>query len=398
MRIQAVCLLSLVVGLGGCSSADDSSISNGGSSGSGGASGASAGSSTQGGSGGFVNGGSGGTVNGGSGGVGAGGSGGASTGGAATGGASTGGAATGGASTGGAATGGASTGGAATGGASTGGAATGGASTGGAATGGTGGAGTGGAATGGTGGTGTGGTGGATQTCTPITVSALAPFGGNVLSGEVDPELGTSEPDYFQLEFYGATAGSRDLSVSPDDNYATCERCVRVFSDTTTTTQYYQMSGTMTLTSVDYYGSTGVIAGTTGSLSGVTLTEVTLDGNYNSTPVPGGKCLTVQSASWSYNCNDGGTSFGSPSAQACDDCQTAAFGGCCYRQANICSGSQDCLDLNTCYNACSTSSDPNCYDNCDTQYPNGVDDLAELIYCSFGDGSTFPGACGTACQ
>ncbi|MCA9632913.1 MAG: hypothetical protein KC766_34915 [Myxococcales bacterium] len=423
MRIQTVCLFGLMVGLGACGSDDTSS---GGTGGAGGSVGGNAGSS-QGGSGGIVNGGSGGIVNGGSGGTVNGGTGGTvnggtggTTGGSAgttggttaggtggttggttaggtggtTGGTTAGGASTGGASTGGAATGGASTGGAATGGASTGGASTGGAATGGASTGG---AATGGASTGGTSGAGTGGTGGASPTCTPITLSAISPISGGILSAEVSPELGTSDVDFVQIEVWDPTTGNFDLSTETD--YRTCDHCVLVVQDAAgTEVDYFQVSGQMKIDSSDVFGSTGIIAASTGSVSNLTLTEVTIASDGTSTPVSGGQCLTVASANWSYTCNDGGTAFGSPSQQACDDCQTAAFNGCVYLPGRRCANNPDCVALNDCRDACSTSSDPNCVSDCDAQYPQGVDDLYDVLYRTFGDGSTFPGACGTVCQ
>ncbi|MGE0328230.1 MAG: hypothetical protein AB7S68_38310, partial [Polyangiaceae bacterium] len=254
--------------------------------------------------------------------------------------------------------------------------------------------------TGGTGGTtgGTGGTGGMSPTCTPITLSNLTAYSGSLVAGDVDPELGTAETDFFRIEFYDPTAGTADLGAAPEDNYRTCERCVRVFEDTTNRIQYYQMSGSMNLTAVNYYGATGVVSGTTGSISNVTLTEVTLDGSYNSTPVPGGKCVTIQSANWAYDCNNGGSSFGSPSQTACDNCTTDAWNGCCISEYNDCASDQGCIDFEACYQNCT---DQSCVTACENANQTGSDLYYTLLICTIGgnDGATgFPGACGDVCQ
>lgn len=96
-------------------------------------------------------------------------------------------------------------------------------------------------------------------------------------------------------------------------------------------------------------------------------------------------------------CNDGGTNYSG--ADACDKCQTAEFGanGCCANEATACGNNADCVDLNACLGAC-TAGDQGCVDDCAAKYPNGIDDFNGIIACTFGDGATTPGACGTVCS
>src|SRR5690606_24126178 len=121
--------------------------------------------------------------------------------------------------------------------------------------------------------------------------------------------------------FYSASTGAIDLATVGD--YATCTHCVLGVQDVTqgaTPTYYFQVSGTMNMSSVSLF-SDGAMSGTAGNLSGVTLTEVTINpSTYVSTPVSGGRCLTLQSANWSYSCNDGGTEYGAAGTTTCDDC------------------------------------------------------------------------------
>ncbi|MCB9586970.1 MAG: hypothetical protein H6718_16345, partial [Polyangiaceae bacterium] len=250
---------------------------------------------------------------------------------------------------------------------------------------------TGGAATGGTGGTGgttggTGGTGGATPTCTPVTVTGFVQYAGNKAFATLQPNVAGADPDILSVEFYGASAGTTDLSVSPDDNFETCERCLRGTEDITQTTsgrEYFQSAGSMNLLSAD---------GSVGSFTNVTLVEVTIDPvTFRSTPVSGGQCLTIQQANWSWSCTDGGTEFSG--ANACGNCINNASVGCCSAESDACDANAECVALVSCVNGCS---DQTCTDNCGTAHPSGIPDYNPLVDCLFG--STDAGACGTACQ
>jgi len=145
-----------------------------------------------------------------------------------------------------------------------------------------------------------GGAGGASD-CTPVTL-------GEVLL--LDAEPGGSSVAYALLgldaavehalfvEFYDVagppTTGTFDLSLPPDDDYATCAHCLFAFEDVNgpTPTPYFQSGGNPVVTTADteFTGVSG------GNFDGVVLSEVTLTGT-TTTPVPGGKCLSL-SGSW----------------------------------------------------------------------------------------------------
>jgi hypothetical protein len=129
---------------------------------------------------------------------------------------------------------------------------------------------------------------------------------GAVIYAKIDPGVGGTDSDALYLELYemnGYTqaAGSFDLSQSPDDNYSTCNHCLRLGQDIVSGTAdkvFFQQSGTMVL-DVSSSPMTGFVKG---SLKNVTLVESTIDADtYVSTPVAGGLCYTIASASFDFS-------------------------------------------------------------------------------------------------
>ncbi len=131
-----------------------------------------------------------------------------------------------------------------------------------------------------------------------VTVNAVAGIG-SVVASELERGEGT---DLLMLEFYQFTgpqeAGDYDLAASPDSNYETCERCVRVLfgiEEQGPQTVFYQVEGTLSLEVPDAVGDSR----SKGSLEGLVLVEVTVDPySYRSTPVPAGACLEVAPFEW----------------------------------------------------------------------------------------------------
>lgn len=235
-----------------------------------------------------------------------------------------------------------------TGGGGTGGGGTGGGGTGG---GGTGGGGTGGGGTGGGGTAGVGGSGGSPN-CIPVEVTGFtAADNGNGLqfSGSITPLLSGDDADTFSVQFYGTNLGldplvpgTFDLTAAPDDNYATCAHCVLVYTQPTdanaTPKAFFQTAGTMDLTKI----SDPVTLDTAASLTGLVLSEVTIDQNtFESTPVSGGTCLSIASFSFDTSpvCGNG-TLEGS---EGCDDGNSANGDGC----SSTCTPEFDVLCANT---------------------------------------------------
>jgi hypothetical protein len=91
---------------------------------------------------------------------------------------------------------------------------------------------------------------------------------GAQLYAVVSPGIGGADPDGFYIEVYESggytqSPGTFDLSQSPDNNYATCDHCVRIAQDVVSgiaSKHFYQSAGKLTL---DVSGSpiTGFIRG-----------------------------------------------------------------------------------------------------------------------------------------
>lgn len=147
-----------------------------------------------------------------------------------------------------------------------------------------------------TGGGGTGG--GTTGDCLEVTTDDFAYLGQSMwgvpfyYGGDTTPPLGGDLTD--SLYFYAydpELTGTIDLGAGEEASFATCTACVLIVEDQPEEGDparlYFQQSGTVDLgTTTPYYLG--------GSLTDVTLVEVTIDGETGeSTPVPGGQCLHI---------------------------------------------------------------------------------------------------------
>ena len=102
------------------------------------------------------------------------------------------------------------------------------------------------------------------------------------------------QKDFMQLEFYVEGTGPFDLASAPNDNYATCERCVRVVVDGDR--DFFQTKGLMFVQSgSDPTGDPDQGGGALSVvLDGIELHEVTIDKNtFASTLVTGGACVVL---------------------------------------------------------------------------------------------------------
>ena len=115
------------------------------------------------------------------------------------------------------------------------------------------------------------------------------------------PPIGGPLGDTAAVQFYltnganGRAAGTFDLGAGADVNYKTCSRCVVVFQDDNGTDPvgalFFQASGTLTAADSGHaIGMPHVV------LTDVTLVEVIVDAQFVSTPVPGGRCLHLATA------------------------------------------------------------------------------------------------------
>jgi hypothetical protein len=121
-----------------------------------------------------------------------------------------------------------------------------------------------------------------------------------IYSAELTTALGGGVPDHLVFHFVNYNervgplgAGTFSLSEAPNDNRATCAECVSVFEDQLTESAvpaavFFQSAGSITL---DVNPRTQVLEGV---LENVVLVEVTIDGaTLESTPVEGGRCLSL---------------------------------------------------------------------------------------------------------
>lgn len=141
------------------------------------------------------------------------------------------------------------------------------------------------------------------DTCVTVQPGKLERDGSNFLFATYSPGTGALDADFLSIEFWewdeAQAPGTFDLGQGSDANYQTCHRCVSAYedasSDGSTGRVYFQQSGTMTLTTM----ASPPNPRSAGSLSKVKLVEVTIDPDtLESTPVQGGKCLWIESASW----------------------------------------------------------------------------------------------------
>ena len=107
------------------------------------------------------------------------------------------------------------------------------------------------------------------------------------------PALGTEAIDLLFLEFYSPATGTFDLASGHNTNYSTCQQCVLAFVDEGAGPLFFQQGGTL-----EVNGGQPMNSILDAELFDVTLVEVTIDfESFVSTPVPGGDCLHITSAS-----------------------------------------------------------------------------------------------------
>jgi len=144
-----------------------------------------------------------------------------------------------------------------------------------------------------------------TSECTGVSFGSLELDGAYI--GTINEKFGTSEDDdLITLEFYSETGeavqslstGKIDLGSEINSNYKTCTHCLRVVDveGQEIATTFFQESGELEITEVK--------EGTLESKGVVTakLVEVTVDQEYNSTPVEGGGCVEITAAAWDTIC------------------------------------------------------------------------------------------------
>lgn len=145
-----------------------------------------------------------------------------------------------------------------------------------------------------------------TSGCTELSPENFVRFNSGVGSYFfASPPVGGADPDSLNLEFYiydeGDPYPTGTIPLTGDDaNYGTCSTCVLflqdVAGDGSVVKYFFAQSGTMELGTTSYPFISG-------SITDVTLVEVTIAPapDFTTTPVPGGECLHVASATFDFS-------------------------------------------------------------------------------------------------
>jgi hypothetical protein len=125
----------------------------------------------------------------------------------------------------------------------------------------------------------------------PGTIDASSGADG-VYVGTYSPDTGNPGDDVLVFEFIGASTGTNVLGSGDNANYATCTACVGAFEGATSAERSYFADSGFLILDEDPLGGRLL-----GRLQNVRLVEVTIDeASFTSTPVPGGACLTIGTA------------------------------------------------------------------------------------------------------
>lgn len=113
--------------------------------------------------------------------------------------------------------------------------------------------------------------------------------------GKIDLGFGGPEPDEFQIEFYSDQIGTFALGTSPDNNFATCNRCVLLSEDLDGISgrkSYFPSEGVLSIGTPPGANELAI------SITGLRLIEVSINPATSvSTPVPDGGCVVQVSDS-----------------------------------------------------------------------------------------------------
>ncbi len=101
----------------------------------------------------------------------------------------------------------------------------------------------------------------------------------------------TTDDDLYLLETWTGESDTYDLSGT---NYKDCDLCFVIYEGEDT--RYFQQKGTVVFSTQESATGTNVTA----KVSGLRLEQVTIAGNYTSTPVPGGACYDVKDTTITY--------------------------------------------------------------------------------------------------
>ncbi|MDB4960694.1 MAG: uncharacterized protein JWP01_693 [Myxococcales bacterium] len=200
---------------------------------------------------------------------------------------------------------------------------------------------------------------GATQSIVDATEDAI------LWSSPVTGIAGAAGDTLLNFEFYNGIetlATTISLTAGNQADYATCAACIRLLelnaAGDDIAKQYFQSGGTITLTE-DPFTNQKMI----GTMTDVTVVEVTIDAEYHSTLVPGGACLSLGTITLNadavpteWTCDKAAYNDGTTCNCACGahdpdcDIMAAPVAGCTANQV--------CGDDDTCISTCNVLSSP----------------------------------------
>ena len=171
-------------------------------------------------------------------------------------------------------------------------------------------------------------------------VSGVYTLGGEIVLGFGSPDT----PDTVIFELFSDAAGTFTLGTGVNENYETCDQCIRIVEDTGAgagkTRQYFPTAGSIT---IENTGGRSVRV----TLTDLVLVEVTIrTADLRSIPVENGKCyrsaasITLETAACTPSCGDhvcGDDGCGGECGAGCDGTTVCSLDGQqCETSANVC--------------------------------------------------------------
>ena len=128
--------------------------------------------------------------------------------------------------------------------------------------------------------------------------------------------------------------------------------------------------------SSDGAGGSGGNGGSATTSTGTGTTTVTSTGTGTTTTTTTG----TGTGGGAGSCDNTGTCQDADQ-DATNDCISCALVGACSDQYNACTGDQDCVALNTCFNGCGDN-DQTCLTSCAQQHPTGFQLYNAMLICA----------------
>ena len=156
-----------------------------------------------------------------------------------------------------------------------------------------------------------------------VACAAVDPSGADVYDDNINAPLNSdTKPDLLMIQLYPGTGeyatavgpGTYSLTSSGNSNYSTCASCIIAWGNVDMSAsplvaeqKFFQTGGTLTITAVTPGAAGNPHATITGSVSGLTLTHVTINSSWVSTPVGDGCDISIPDFTFSASLVDAST-------------------------------------------------------------------------------------------